>query len=226
MAVAWALSARSLFHVVGCVGCGCVGWNHCHSVDARPVPSRRQRLESTPLVGVVLWNHIQECHLHRHCHCCKVVSVDAFATVCSNHLRCLIFRHRLESTALVAPTVAPLVLQRVLAPDCGNVVSVDDSPRWNHLRCLIFRQRLAQGSTPLQIRQRQRLDACLLKRNNHMSPPPPPPLLQPRQCLRIYYDNNCLSRQKLCQWLEHFLCCRQLRQRLEHLSRQHFCCLA
>ena len=37
---------------------------------------------SVLVVGVVIWNHL--C-----CDCGKVVSVDAFATVCWDHLHCL-----------------------------------------------------------------------------------------------------------------------------------------
>ena len=174
------------------------------------------------VVGVVIWNHL-------HCDCGNMVSVDAFATVRWDHLHCLmkmifrqrlespplvlqlrqrrlIFRQRLESTALVRRP--PQQCLAVAGCDCERrglaLASSSREHSW------IWRHRYRHSSAaPLQLRQR--LDARLLRSYNMSRPTSQ---TRQRQVLQ------------LCQCL-HIFCCRQLRQRLEQLSRERFfCCLA
>ena len=125
--------------------------------------------------------------------------------------------------------------------DCGNVVSIDAfaTVRWDHLKnlhCLMqmfFRHRLDcerrglalasssrehswiwrhryrhSSAAPLQLRQR--LDARLLRSSSYNS----------RTATSQTWQRHVLQ---LCQCL-HIFCCRQLRQQLEQLSRERFCC--
>ena len=166
---------------------------------------------SVLVVGVVIWNHL--C-----CDCGKVVSVDAFATVCWDHLHCLmqmffrqrlespplvlqlrqrrlIFRQRLESTALVRRP--PQQCLAVAGCDCERrglaLASSSREHSW------IWRHRYRHSSAaPLQLRQR--LDARLLRSSSYNS----------RTATSQTWQRHVLQ---LCQCL-HIFCCLQ------------FCCLA
>ena len=173
------------------------------------------------VVGVVtvIWNHL-------HCDCGNVVSIDdAFATNHLKNLHCLMavfFRHRLESPPLVLQLrqrrlifrqrlESTALVRRWRCPpqQCLAVCDCERSglplPSSSREHTWIWRHRYRHSSAaPLQLRQRassRRLDARLLRSYNYNMNRPTSQTRQ-RQVLQ------------LCQCL-HIFCCRQLRQRLE-----------